>query len=93
MTDIPYLEISNAPLTAHDLCDEQLPFAISHLFAVVTTFVFRQILLIILISDTFSLEFVSSPPQFFLFITFSIIGFSTSSLLAMSFMAFDNLCC
>ena len=54
---------------------------------------FRQTLLIILISDTFSLEFVSSPPQFFLFITFSIIGFSTSSLLAMSFMAFDNLCC
>ena len=62
-------------------------------YEIVTTFVFRQILLIILISDTFSLEFVSSPPQFFLFITFSIIGFSTSSLLAMSLMAFDNLCC
>ena len=55
----------------------------------------RQTLLIILISfrHIFSMELVSSPPQFFLFITFSIIGFSTSSLLAMSFMAFDNLCC
>ena len=45
------------------------------------------------LSDTFSLELVSSPPQFFLFITFSIIGFSTSSMLAMSLMAFDNFCC
>ena len=55
----------------------------------------RQTLLIILISfrHIFSMELVSLPPQFFLFITFSIIGFSTSSLLAMSFMAFDNLCC